>query len=487
MTTALNPGTIIPGTTDLPGFAQLGLPARLVDALARHGIESPFPIQQACIPDVLAGRHVLGRGKTGSGKTLAFGLPMMVRIAAAGRSGAAPKRPRALILVPTRELAMQVQADLEPLGRSLRLRMKTVIGQTSMAKQIEALRRGVEVLVATPGRLRDLMRQGECDLRDLEITVLDEADHMADMGFLPDVTGILDETPADCQRLLFSATLDKDVNVLVERYLDDPVTHAVGPIDDPVETMDHHLLLVAPKDKHDITAEIANREGRTIMFARTKHGVDQLAKQLARVGVRVGTLHGGKSQGLRTRTLANFRDGSIGVLIATDVAARGIHVDDVSLVVHVDPPAGHKDYLHRAGRTARAGERGTVVALVLPHQVRSTSALTRRAGVHAGRTKVTAGHPELVRLTGARPPSGEPITEPVISELPKRKPTGPKGKARSHAPARRNGDRRGNSPSDRHSGTYNGERRGGAYGEGRGGRRAERSGRPYGDRRRPRP
>jgi superfamily II DNA/RNA helicase len=446
VTAALNPGTP-PGATDLPGFAELGLPARLVDALARRGIVSPFPIQQACIPDVLAGRHVLGRGKTGSGKTLAFGLPMMARIAGArGDTGAAPKRPLALILVPTRELAMQVQADLEPLGRSLRLRMKTVIGQTSMRKQVDALRRGVEVLVATPGRLLDLMRQGECDLRDLQITVLDEADHMADLGFLPDVTRILDQTPAGCQRLLFSATLDKDVNVLVERYLDDPVTHAVGPVDEPVETMDQHLLLVAPREKSDITAEIANREGRTIMFARTKHGVDQLAKQLARVGVRAGALHGGKSQGLRTRTLADFRNGSIGVLIATDVAARGIHVDDVSLVVHVDPPAGHKDYLHRAGRTARAGERGTVVALVLPNQVRSTSALTRRAGVHAGRTKVTAGHPELVRLTGARPPSGEPITEPAVPPEPKRKPKpnlagNPKRRPRAHAADRRNGHR----------------------------------------------
>jgi superfamily II DNA/RNA helicase len=476
VTTALNPGTI-PGATDLPGFAELGLPARLVDALARTGIESPFPIQQACIPDALAGRHVLGRGKTGTGKTLAFGLPMMARIA--GGTGAAPRRPLALILVPTRELAMQVQADLEPLGRGLRLRMKTVIGQTSMRKQVEALRRGVEVVVATPGRLRDLMRQGECDLRDLQITVLDEADHMADMGFLPDVTGILDETPGGCQRLLFSATLDKDVNVLVERYLDNPVTHAVGPVDDPVETMDHHLLLIAPTEKNDITAEIANREGRTIMFARTKHGVDKLAKQLARVGVRAGTLHGGKSQGLRTRTLAEFRDGSVEVLIATDVAARGIHVDDVSLVVHVDPPAGHKEYLHRAGRTARAGERGTVVALVLPNQVRSTSALTRRAGVHAGRTKVTAGHPELVRLTGARPPSGEPIIERAVLPAPKRK---SKGKPRPHPANRHNGHR----ARDRQDNSY-GEHRGGSYGERRGGRHAERSGRPYGERRRARP
>ena len=490
MTAALDPGTT-PGITNLPGFAELGLPARLVDALTRQGIESPFPIQQICIPDVLAGRHVLGRGKTGSGKTLAFGLPMMARIAESlGGSGAAPKRPRALILVPTRELAMQVQANLEPLGRSLRLRMKTVIGQTSMPKQIDALRRGVEVLVATPGRLKDLMRQGACDLSDIEITVLDEADHMADMGFLPDVTDILDKTPSGCQRLLFSATLDEDVNVLVERYLDAPVTHSVGPVDEPVETMEHHLLLVAPKDKNDIMAEIANREGRTIMFVRTKHGVDRLAKQLARVGVRAGALHGGKTQGLRTRTLADFREGSIGVLVATDVAARGIHVDDVSLVVHIDPPADHKGYLHRAGRTARAGERGTVVTLVLPHQVRSTSAMTRRAGVHAARMKVSVGHPELVRVTGARTPSGEPIVEPVIAPAPKRKPQRT-GRGRPHAPRRgsSHGERGAGSYSERrnssHSGSY-GERRNSSYGEGRGGRRGERSGRPYADRRRTR-
>jgi superfamily II DNA/RNA helicase len=439
--------------SDTPTFSQLGLPASLVGALARQEIESPFPIQAACIPDVLAGRDVLGRGKTGSGKTLAFGLPLMTLIAG---QKAAPKRPRALILVPTRELAMQVQTNLEPLGRSLGLRFKTVIGQTSMPRQIDALRRGVEVLVATPGRLKDLMRQGACDLGDIEVTVLDEADHMADMGFLPDVTDILDQVRADGQRLLFSATLDKDVDVLVRRYLHDPVTHAIGPVDEPVATMDHHLLLVAPREKNAITAEIANREGRTILFARTKHGVDRLAKQLAQVGVRAGALHGGKSQNLRTRTLAEFREGSISVLVATDVAARGIHVDDVSLVVHIDPPADHKDYMHRAGRTARAGESGTVVTLVLPHQVRSTAAMTRRAGIDPTRTKVMAGDDKLVRLTGARPPSGEPITEPVI-----RPAAGRAGRGRS-------GERRGGG---RGQGWGGGERRGGRgrSGERRGG------------------
>jgi superfamily II DNA/RNA helicase len=358
-------------------------------------------------------------------------------------------------MVPTRELAMQVQDALEPLGRSLGLRFKTVIGQTSMPRQIDALRRGVEVLVATPGRLKDLMQQGACDLSDVQVTVLDEADHMADMGFLPDVTDILDKVRPDGQRLLFSATLDKDVDVLVQRYLKDPVTHAIGPVDEPVATMEHHLLLVAPKDKNAITAEIANREGRTILFARTKHGVDRLAKQLTAVGVRAAGLHGGKSQNLRTRTLAEFREGNIGVLVATDVAARGIHVDDVSLVVHIDPPADHKDYMHRAGRTARAGESGVVVTLVLPHQVRSTSAMTRRAGINAPRVKVASGDETLVKLTGARPPSGIPIEGPIIPERPaKTSRSGRSGGGGGGGRFRGRGPR----PGGRREGGYEGER-----------------------------
>jgi superfamily II DNA/RNA helicase len=401
----------------LPSFAELGLPAALVEALARGGITHPFPIQAASIPDALAGRDILGRGKTGSGKTLGFGLPMLSLLA---HQQAKPKKPLGLILVPTRELAQQVQTVIEPLGRSLGLRMKTVIGQTSMPKQIDALRRGVELLVATPGRLKDLMRQGACDLSEVRIVVLDEADHMADMGFLPDVQDILDEVRPGGQRMLFSATLDKEVDVLVRRYLNDPITHSIGEIDESVDTMEHHLLLVPPKEKNRITAEIANREGRTILFARTKHGVDRIAAQLAEVGVRAGALHGGKSQNLRTRTLHEFREGRIGVLVATDVAARGIHVDDVTLVLHVDPPADHKDYMHRAGRTARAGEKGTVVTMVLSHQVRAITAMMRRAGIEAERTKVTSMDDQLVALTGAREPSGIPILEPIIPEIEKR-------------------------------------------------------------------
>jgi superfamily II DNA/RNA helicase len=393
-----------------PCFAALGLPRPLVSALTQRGITTPFPIQTATLPDALAGLDILGRGQTGSGKTLAFGLPLLARIAG---TPAAPKRPKALILVPTRELAMQVNDALEPLGRGLCIRMKTVVGGTSFPKQVAALRRGVEVIVATPGRLADLISQGACSLRDVEVTVIDEADHMADMGFLPDVSALLDQVPSEGQRMLFSATLDRDVDTLVQRYLNSPVTHAVAPPSASIETMAHHLLLVSPHEKIAVTAEIASRAGRTIMFVRTKHGVDRIAKQLAQAGVRSGALHGGKSQAVRTRTLAEFREGTTPLLIATDVAARGIHVDAVSLVVHVDPPADSKDYLHRAGRTARAGEAGTVVTLVLPHQRRSTAALIQRAGVSPDETRVAAGGAELVRLTGARPPSGVPVRAPA--------------------------------------------------------------------------
>ncbi|GAA3429205.1 DEAD/DEAH box helicase [Streptosporangium nondiastaticum] len=387
-------------------FTLLGLPRPLVSGLARRGIEAPFPIQRATIPDILAGSDVLGRGQTGSGKTLAFGLPTMVRVAGVK---ARPGRPLAVILVPTRELAMQVTDALEPLGRGLSLRMKTVVGGMSMGRQIEALRRGVEIVVATPGRLTDLVQQGECVLDEVQVTVLDEADHMCDLGFFPVVSALLAQTPADCQRLLFSATLDGDVDKLVRRFLTDPVTHSLAPASSPVDTMEHHLLEVHRDDKFAVTAEIANREGRTIVFARTQHGVDRLCKQLAQVGVRAGGLHGGKRQNQRTRILAEFKEGAIDVLVCTDVAARGIHVDNISLVLHVDPPQDHKSYLHRGGRTARAGEKGTVMTLVLPSERRSTDTMARRAGIKPFRLRVTPGHPRLSEIAGARTPSGEPV------------------------------------------------------------------------------
>ncbi|HEX6341935.1 DEAD/DEAH box helicase [Umezawaea sp.] len=397
----------------LPTFAELGLADELLRALTAAGIEAPFPIQAATLPDALAGRDVLGRGQTGSGKTLAFGLALLSRLAG---QRAKPLMPRALILVPTRELAMQVEEALTPFARSLGLSARTVVGGTSFPRQIDALRRGVDLLIATPGRLSDHVRQGTCDLSDVRFTALDEADQMADMGFMPQVRAILDLTPQDGQRMLFSATLDGDVDKLVRQYLHNPVTHSVAPPTGSVTTMEHHLLLVSADDKQNVITEVAAREGRTIMFVRTKHHVDRLAKKLRSVGVHAGALHGGKAQSARTRVLGEFRDGTTPVLIATDVAARGIHVDDVSLVVHVDPPADSKDYLHRAGRTARAGQSGVVVTMVTHDQRRAVQGLTARAGIRPESTRVTPGNEDLIRITGARVPSGEPVIEPVIPE-----------------------------------------------------------------------
>ncbi|MEU1836140.1 DEAD/DEAH box helicase [Micromonospora chersina] len=396
-------------TIDTPDFAALGLPRQLVEALARQGISTPFEIQRATLPDALAGRDVLGRGQTGSGKTLAFGLPVIARLA--DRNRARPLHPRALVLVPTRELAMQVNDALVPLGKSVGIFLKTAVGGVPYDRQIDALRRGVEIVVATPGRLGDLIERGVCVLDDVEITVLDEADQMADMGFLPEVTELLAKTPADAQRLLFSATLDNDVDSLVKRFMTDPVTHSTAPATAAVSTMDHHLLLIPPHDKFAVAASIAARDGRTMLFARTQLGVDRLVEQLAAVGVRAGGLHGGKTQRMRTRTLAEFREGRMNVLVATDVAARGIHVDGVTLVLHVDPPKDPKDYLHRAGRTARAGESGAVATLVLPKQRRTTLAMLEKAGVEPAETRVRAGDAALAELTGAREPSGVPVRD----------------------------------------------------------------------------
>ncbi|MFJ1540719.1 DEAD/DEAH box helicase [Micromonospora chalcea] len=411
MTTFAEPSTSpsVDPNSDAVDFASLGLPRQLVETLARQGITTPFEIQRATLPDSLAGRDVLGRGQTGSGKTLAFGLPVIARVA--DRNRARPLHPRALVLVPTRELAMQVNDALVPLGKSVGVFLKTAVGGVPYDRQIDALRRGVEIVVATPGRLGDLIERGVCRLDDVEITVLDEADQMADMGFLPEVTQLLAKTPADAQRLLFSATLDNDVDSLVKRFMTDPVTHSTAPATAAVSTMDHHLLLIPPHDKFAVAASIAAREGRTMLFARTQLGVDRLVEQLAAVGVRAGGLHGGKTQRMRTKTLAEFREGRTPVLVATDVAARGIHVDGVSLVLHVDPPKDPKDYLHRAGRTARAGESGAVATLVLPKQRRTTLAMMEKAGVEPAETRVRAGDEALAELTGAREPSGVPVRD----------------------------------------------------------------------------
>ncbi|MFD7573206.1 DEAD/DEAH box helicase [Streptomyces sp. NPDC059810] len=404
------------GTPSLPPaatFAELALPAEVHDVLTGLGVDTPFPIQSATLPDALAGRDVLGRGRTGSGKTLAFGLPLLVRIA--GRRAEA-RKPLALVLVPTRELAQQVTDALDPFARALELRLATVVGGMSIGRQATALRDGAEVLVATPGRLMDLVERKDCRLERVGATVLDEADQMADMGFMPQVTEILDLVPAGGQRLLFSATLDRNVDLLVERYLTDPVVHSVDPSAATVSTMDHHVLHVHGADKFATATEIAARDGRVIMFLATKASVDRFTKHLLGSGVRAAALHGDKSQPLRTRTLDRFRSGEVPVLVATNVAARGIHVDDLDLVVNVDPPADHKDYLHRGGRTARAGESGIVVTLVTPDQQRDVARLMADAGIRPQVTKVRSGEAALSRITGARPPSGVPVAGAAPSQ-----------------------------------------------------------------------
>ncbi len=396
--------------TEDNGFAALGVPERLVERLARDGITEPFPIQAATIPDALAGRDVLGRGRTGSGKTLAFGLAMITRLADGTRPQS--RRPRSLILVPTRELAMQVSDALEPFVHVTGLRHKLVAGGLSYEPQIRALNKGIDILVATPGRLADLMDRGAVELGGVQIAVLDEADHMADMGFLPEVTAILDEIPAGGQRLLFSATLDKGIDTLVDRYLVDPVTHSTDEAQASVTTMSHHVLLIDPQDKKALTAELAGRGGRVIVFARTQLGSDRIAGELRERGVFAASLHGGLSQAVRNRVLGAFRDGSMNVLVATDVAARGIHVDDVGMVVQVDPPTDHKDYLHRAGRTARAGEEGAVVMIALPHQRRMVTRIVEGAGAEALTAKVTPGD-SVIQALGGRTPSGVAVPDAV--------------------------------------------------------------------------
>ncbi len=388
-------------------FAELGLPEVLVTGLHRRGLVAPFAIQARTLPDALAGRDILGRAQTGSGKTLAFGLPMLARLAdTVGSRG--ERAPRGLVLVPTRELARQVADVLAPLGHSVGVRLTTVYGGASMGKQIDALRRGVDLVVATPGRLIDLMERGAVRLDRVVISVLDEADHMADLGFLPAVTQILDETSQGSQRMLFSATLDRGVDKLVTRYLNDPAIHAVASANSPVELADHRVFVMPASDKVSIAAEMAGRPGRTLFFVRTKHGADRLAQQLSRAGAPAAAIHGNLNQNQRQRALAGFTAGHPRVLVATDVAARGIHVDDVDLVVHFDPPNDSKDYLHRSGRTARAGASGTVVALVEPGQVRLMANMHSEAGVTPVSHRVASGHEAVVEVAT----SGEPVPPP---------------------------------------------------------------------------
>ncbi|MEJ8658235.1 DEAD/DEAH box helicase [Streptomyces sp. MS1.AVA.4] len=393
--------TEAPSTPDVT-FGDLGLPEGVVRKLAQNGVTVPFPIQAATIPDALAGKDILGRGRTGSGKTLSFGLPTLATLAGGQTE---KKKPRAVILTPTRELAMQVADALQPYGDVLGLKIKVVCGGTSMGNQIYALERGVDILVATPGRLRDIINRGACSLENVQVAVLDEADQMSDLGFLPEVTELLDQVPEGGQRMLFSATMENEIGTLVKRYLNNPVSHEVDSAQGNVTTMTHHVLVVKPKDKAPVTAAIAARKGRTIIFVRTQLGADRIAEQLVDAGVKADALHGGMTQGARTRVLADFKEGYVNALVATDVAARGIHVDGIDLVLNVDPAGDHKDYLHRSGRTARAGQSGTVVSLALPHQRRQIFRLMEDAGVDASRHIVGgagAFDPEVAEITGAR-------------------------------------------------------------------------------------
>jgi superfamily II DNA/RNA helicase len=390
--TTSTPARTAPGTS----FAELGVLPSLTAALAARGITTPRPIQARTLPDGLAGRDVLGRAETGSGKTLAFGLPLLIRTATATTKRLS-RQPRGLVLVPTRELADQVHDELLPLASRLGLRLLAVYGGVPLRRQAQELRRGTDVVIATPGRLLDLLRQGACSLDAVAIAVLDEADHMADMGFLPAVTSLLDRVPPGGQRLLFSATLDGQVDTLIRHYLTDPVRHTVAPTAAAAARMDHQIRTVEAADKVAVAAKLAGRPGRTLVFVRTKHRAARLARQLDHAGVRAGALHGNLAQPARTRALAAFAAGTVPVLVATDIAARGIHVDGIDLVMHFDPPTEPKAYLHRSGRTARAGAAGTVITLVLPEQASEVAKLHRRAQVTT---------------------SPLPATQPIPSQLP---------------------------------------------------------------------
>jgi len=421
-------------------WAELGVSTELLSTLRRQGIDTPFPIQAKTLPDAISGRDVLGRGQTGSGKTLAFGLAMVTRLA---HRKATAKHPLGIVLVPTRELAMQVTDALMPYAQAVELDIRLIAGGMPYAKQIDALKRGVPIVVATPGRLNDLVEQGHINLSKIEITILDEADQMCDMGFMPQIVEVLDMTKPGSQRLLFSATLDKDVDKIVKKYLKNPIEHATNSGKASVTTMTHYLFITYSEDKPTILAEIGSRKGKTMFFARTQAGVDRIAKDLANKGVPAGALHGGKTQAVRTRTLAAFKEGLTNVLVATDVAARGIHVDGVSLVVHIDPPNDHKDYLHRAGRTARAGETGKVVTMIGPRQQKAVTAMTNRAGVDPEVVKVKPMSKELVSITGAKEPTGIAWKPPA--EPPKRggRPSG--GRSGGGRPQGRSGGSRGGS------------------------------------------
>ncbi|HSZ30410.1 MAG TPA: DEAD/DEAH box helicase [Pseudonocardiaceae bacterium] len=397
-----------------PSFAELGVPGPLLGVLAGAGITVPFPIQAATLPDAFAGRDILGRGRTGSGKTLAFSIPLVDGLEDGYTSAG---RPRGLVLVPTRELASQVQAVLVPLARATGLTVATIFGGIGQKAQVAALRNRADIVVACPGRLADLIEQGHCHLGDVEISVLDEADHMADLGFLPVVRRLMDTTPSEGQRMLFSATLDNAVDVLVRRFLRNPAVHSVDSAASAPSTMVHHLLTVAPAERAGVVATLTGGSGRSLVFTRTKHGAHKLTRQLVQAGVSVVELHGNLGQGARERNLASFASGTARVLVATDIAARGIHVDSIALVIHADPPVEHKTYLHRSGRTARAGADGVVITLQSPAQAGDVRGLMRRAGVNPLTANASPGSALLRSIAGPPATAGVPAEPPATVAL----------------------------------------------------------------------
>ncbi|APX31496.1 DNA helicase [Brachybacterium sp. P6-10-X1] len=392
-------------------FEDMALPDELLGVLAEQGLTSAFEIQSAILPDALAGRDVLARAETGSGKTLAFTLAMTSRFR--GRK-VHRRRPLGVVLVPTRELAVQVVDTIHPFARAVGIRAQLVAGGMNIEKQADAVARGVEIIVATPGRLIDLAERGALQLDLVETTVLDEADHMADLGFLPDVRDILAAIGMGTQKMLFSATLDGQVEEIVDAFLVDPVSHETTPVAAAVASMDHHVLTIEPSVKREVTAQLAARPGRTLLFTRTQLGAERVAQELVEVGVPAAALHGNKQQGLRTNVLAGFRQGAFPVLVATDVAARGLHIDDIGMVVHVDPSDDVKEYVHRSGRTARAGAAGVVVTLALPHQVSRTRRIVGEAEVEAGWADVASAEEPALDELGGRAPAGEPAEDPAL-------------------------------------------------------------------------
>ncbi|WP_439032126.1 DEAD/DEAH box helicase [Gordonia terrae] len=466
-------------SSSTPSFQSLGVPTELVKVLSDQGKVDAFPIQADTLPDTLDGKDVLGRGKTGSGKTLAFSIPLV-----AGLAEMEVKRyvgaPTGLILAPTRELATQIAAVVEPLAASVGLTVTTVFGGVKQTRQEQAFRRGVDIVVACPGRLEDLMRQGIVRLDEVEITVIDEADHMADLGFLPVVTKLLAATPAEGQRMLFSATLDNGVDKLAKRFLDKPVLHSVDSAESPVAAMTHHVFEVSSSNKASLVAELASGTGRRILFMRTKHQAKKLAKKLSEEGIPAVDLHGNLSQAQRDRNLAAFGEGEVRVLVATDVAARGVHVDGIELVVHVDPPAEHKAYLHRSGRTARAGSAGDVVTVCLHEQRREVTQLLRKAKINVTPISVDPGSDAVGELVGERAPRVSPAAR-AAAESARGSGQGGRSQGGRSQGGRSQGGRGGGRPGRGRGESRGNGARGDNRGEGRGESRGENRGRPARD------